>query len=107
MPLTLSGKIDRRALDSYDTQSIKHSQKFSYLTPPSTDTEKKLIKIMEDFFKIHIGINYSFTSIGGNSLLAMHIVSLIHEQFEVEIPACCLLSDISIGETAKRIDKVS
>lgn len=107
MPLTLSGKINRRALEDYGNESIKHSQQFSYLTSPTTNTEKKLVKIMEDFFKIHIGVNYSFTSIGGNSLLAMQIVSRIQDQFAVEIPAYSLLSDVSISEIAKRIDRTT
>jgi len=102
----IRGKINRRALEDYDNESIKHSQQFSYITPPSTYTEKKLVKILEDFFKIHIGINYSFTSIGGNSLLAMQIVSRVHDQFSVEIPAYSLLSDTSLTETARRIDKL-
>jgi amino acid adenylation domain-containing protein len=104
MPLTLSGKINRSALESYEP--MKHSQQFGKKTPPATKTEKKLVKILENFFKIHIGTNYSLASIGGNSLLAMQIVSQIHNQFAVELPAYSLLSDVSLSETARRIDKL-
>ena len=104
MPLTSSGKINRNALENYEKKFIKHSQHRSYIVHATTSTEKKLVTILEDFFKIHVGINYSFSSIGGNSLLAMQIVSRIHDDFSVEIPAFSVLSDPSIADTAKRID---
>jgi acyl-coenzyme A synthetase/AMP-(fatty) acid ligase/acyl carrier protein len=106
MPLTSSGKVDRRALENYEKTCIKHSRHFSYIVHATTPTEKTLVKIMEDFFKIHVGINYSFTSIGGNSLLAMQIVAKIRDEFSVEIPAFSVLSDASIAHTAKRIDNL-
>lgn len=104
MPLTSSGKINRIALENFGKDSIKYSRNFSCIAQATTPTEKILVEIMEDFFKIHVGINYSFTSIGGNSLLAMQIVSRIREKFLVELPAFSVLSDASIAETAKRID---
>lgn len=63
-----------------------------------------LIKFKKDLFKIHVDINYSFISIGGNSLLAMQVVSKIRDKFSIEIHAVSILSDASIANTAKRID---
>ena len=101
IPLTDSGKINRGALEkkggSIVYSSIKNSE-------PNTNTEAIIIAIMEDVFKLHIGINNSFTSIGGNSLLAMHLVSRLRDEFSVELPAYRLLSDPTIADTAKRID---
>jgi acyl carrier protein len=77
---------------------------FNKIIEPKTSTEKAIIKIMEDTFKLHIGINNSFISIGGNSLLAMQIVSKIEDVLSVKIPAYSLLSDPTIAETARRID---
>jgi len=106
MPLTLSGKINRRELASHKNGAISHSQQFTYMKLPQTNTEIKLVKIIEDFFNFHIGINYNFRSIGGNSLLAMQVATRINEQLLVEIPAYCLLSDASLAETAIRIDNL-
>ena len=101
MPLTASGKINRNALE-------KHGGSFTYFNrkkvAPNTETEKAIIALMEDVFKLHIGIHDSFTSIGGNSLLAMQFLSILREKFSVEIPAFSLLSDPTIADTARRID---
>ncbi|CDZ79377.1 Gramicidin S synthase II [Legionella massiliensis] len=101
MPLTDSGKIDRKKLEKYN-KPIAYS--LNKIEEPSTTTEKDMLEIMETIFKFPIGINHSFTSIGGNSLLAMHIVTMLKEKFAVELPAYTLLSDAKISETAKRID---
>lgn len=104
MPLTSSGKINRRALENHGNESIRYSKNYTHMLQPTSPTEKRLVNIMEDFFKIHVGINYSFTSIGGNSLLAAQIVARIHHEFSVELPVYSVLSDASIADTAKRID---
>lgn len=101
LPLTDSGKINRHALEKYEP-SVANS--FNKIIEPKTSTEKAIIAIMEDIFKLHIGINNSFTSIGGNSLLAMQIISKLRDKFSVEIPAYSILSDPTIADTAKRID---
>lgn len=101
IPLTASGKINRNALEKHRRALSSSTKK---IIEPQTHTEKAIIAIMEDIFKLHIGVNNSYTSIGGNSLLAMEIVSQLQEQFAVEIPAFSLLSDPTIGDTAKRID---
>ena len=41
-----------------------------------------------------------------NRLLAMHIVSKIQDKFSVQIPAFSILSDPTLADTAKRIDKL-
>lgn len=101
MPLTSSGKINRSALEKYGRSNSCSIRK---IIEPKTQTEKIIIAIMENIFKLHIGINNSYTSIGGNSLLAMEIVAQLQEKFSIEIPAFSLLSDPTIGDTAKRID---
>jgi amino acid adenylation domain-containing protein len=101
MPLTDSGKIDRKKLENYN-RPITHS--VNKIEKPHTPTEKIVIEIMEMVFNLPIGINNSFSSIGGNSLLAMQVISKIREKFSVELPANTILSDPRIAETAKRID---
>lgn len=101
MPLTDSGKIDRKKLEKYNKPI---SCSINKIEGPSTNTEKYILEIMESIFQFPIGINHSFTSIGGNSLLAMHVVTLLKEKFTVELPAHTVLSDAKISDTAKRID---
>lgn len=101
MPLTDSGKIDRKKL-AKSNDSISFS--INRLEEATTETERELIKSIECLFNFPIGINHSFAALGGNSLLAMHMVSLIRNKFSVELPAHAILSDPKISDTAKRID---
>jgi amino acid adenylation domain-containing protein len=101
VPLTNSGKVDRIALEKYDRALI---YSVSHFTEPSTETEKEMINIMEEIFKIRIGVNQSFISIGGNSLLAMQIISKLRDKYSIDLPAHSILSDPTIADTAKRID---
>lgn len=101
MPLTNSGKVDRKELAKYNKLI---SSSINKLEAPKTNTEKEVIHIMESIFQFPIGINHCFTSIGGNSLLAMHVITLLKEKFAVELPVYTVLSDAKISDTAKRID---
>jgi len=103
LPLTNSGKIDREALKEYDKGIIYSINK---IIEPNTDTEKMMITIMEDIFKIRIGVNNSFFSVGGNSLLAMQVVSQLRDVFSIDIPAYKILSDPTIADTANYIDSM-
>ncbi len=101
IPLTNSGKIDRIALEKIDGSKV---YSFNDVIEPSTETEKVVISVIEDIFKVRIGINNSFVLIGGNSLLAIQIISKLRENFSIDIPTYSLLSDPTIADTAKRID---
>jgi amino acid adenylation domain-containing protein len=101
IPLTNSGKVDRIALEKYDGDVVFA---ISNIIEPTSETEIVLIEIMSDIFKVKIGVNQSFSSIGGNSLLAMQITSEIRDRFAVDIPAYSILSEPTIADIAKRID---
>lgn len=103
IPLTSSGKVNRIALEKIDSAL---AYEVNNIDEPATETEKAIIGIMESIFNVRVGANNSFYSIGGNSLLAMHILSKLRERFAVEIPAFSILSDPSIAHTAERIDKL-
>ncbi len=102
LPLTPSGKIDRQALLKTKKLLTFHSKQ---LTEPKTENERILIDILQGFLKTRIGMNHSFISVGGNSLLAIQIVSKLHDVFGVEIPAFSLLSEPTIAAIAQRIDE--
>jgi acyl-coenzyme A synthetase/AMP-(fatty) acid ligase len=84
MPLTSSGKINRKALESYES-SVNYT--LDNIAPPKTQTEKEVIALLESMFKFKIGISNSFISIGGSSLLAMQAVSMLQKKFLIEMPA--------------------
>ena len=100
LPLTINGKIDRKKLPSVD-----FSEKVSEIIPPSTSTEKKLLSIYKNIFKEeHIGINSNFFDIGGDSLLAIKLLSEIKESFNVDLNIANIYSNSTVKELSLIIE---
>ena len=95
MPLNTSGKIDKKALPKPE----EHIKKNLYI-PPETDLEKKLVRIWENLLGIKkIGINDDFFKIGGNSILAIKLVSKINNYLNTNFK----VADIFKTPTIKKI----
>ena len=83
VPLTPSGKLDREALpDPKNSRS-------DLTTPPlapRTLREKKLVKIWAKELNIdQVGVHDNFFDLGGDSLLAMRVISRIRDELQVEL----------------------
>ncbi|UCH94268.1 MAG: non-ribosomal peptide synthetase, partial [Candidatus Aminicenantes bacterium] len=83
IPLTPSGKIDRKALPE---PVVKPGENY---VPPANHIEKKLAEIWSEILGIDqntIGTNDNFFQLGGHSLKATIMVLKIHNEFNVKIP---------------------
>jgi amino acid adenylation domain-containing protein len=81
-PLTLNGKLDRRALPEPDRRTEDEGS-----AAPRTPVEELLATLFADLLGIEgIGIQDDFFLQGGHSLLATRVVSRVREVFGVEIP---------------------
>jgi len=70
LPLTTSGKIDRRALPAPDRVPRGEYQ------PPRTDTERVLAEIWADILKLpRVGVTDNFFGLGGDSIVSIMLVS--------------------------------
>ncbi|HEY6186696.1 MAG TPA: amino acid adenylation domain-containing protein, partial [Pyrinomonadaceae bacterium] len=84
MPLTASGKIDRRKLPAPDQSRPELDQTYA---PPQTPTEIILVNICAEVLGVErVGIHDNFFDVGGHSLLATQVISRIRDAFHVEIP---------------------
>lgn len=113
IPLTPTGKIDRRALPQPGLADEGKRE----LAPLTTDTQRKLAVIWRELLGTDaIGANDSFFEIGGHSLKAASMVGRIAERFGLEVtlrdifmnPTLAGLAahlDNSSTETAERIPK--
>ncbi|HLP46658.1 MAG TPA: amino acid adenylation domain-containing protein, partial [Candidatus Kapabacteria bacterium] len=83
IPLTASGKIDRRALPQPEIVPTAR-----YIAPRN-ELEEKLAEIWAGILGIEkqqIGIDYNFFEIGGHSLKATQLTAKIYKTFNIKIP---------------------
>nr|WP_314464357.1 non-ribosomal peptide synthetase [uncultured Clostridium sp.] len=98
MPVSVNGKIDRKQLPAINKFSHENE---NYMAPES-ETEKALMKIWCKLFSAqNIGINDSFTALGGHSLKAMELITLIKEEMGIEVPLNQLFKLSTIKELGK------
>jgi amino acid adenylation domain-containing protein len=99
LPLNTNGKIDRKALPDPDTDTLSSNQ----FVAPGNNTEKILAGIWQDLLGLdEIGIHDNFFEIGGDSLLAIRVVSAIRKQLEIEMPIGYLFEHQTIASLAKQ-----
>ena len=103
IPLTPSGKIDRRALPSADAAQRDLAGRF---VPPRTPTEKSLAEIWRRVLGIErVGIDSNFFELGGHSLLATQVNSQIRAVLRAEVPLRVLFEAPTIANLAAWIDE--
>src|SRR5262249_42935460 len=88
LPLTASGKIDRRALPASRREQRDTMQT---LLMPRTISEQLLANIWISVLGIErIGVQDDFFAVGGHSLLAIHLISQMQKQSGRSIPLTML-----------------
>jgi len=104
LPLTASGKVDRRALPAPDRSRPELVE--AYLAPRN-QTEELLTKIWTEVLKLErIGIHDNFFDLGGHSLLATRVVSRIREIFRIDLALRALFEMPTVASLSKHIETI-
>ncbi|MDZ8224136.1 non-ribosomal peptide synthetase [Nostoc sp. ChiVER01] len=97
LPLTPSGKVDRRALKVFDLHS-SDSDKF---VAPRNQLELQLAQIWSIILKVDkVGVQDNFFDLGGHSLLTPYLMAQIKQQFGKDIPIASLYQNSTIEQLA-------
>ena len=105
IPLTPSGKIDRKALPQPGEQLIVDDY-----TPPRNEMEEKIADIWSEILRVEkhkISINSSFFEMGGHSLKLVALASRLHKVLQVSIPMEKLFKNPTIHKQAKYITETA
>jgi hypothetical protein len=101
VPLTPSGKVDRRALPRPD--AIQPRSRAEYV-PPRGDLEQLLAGVWAEVLRAdRIGAHDSFFELGGHSLLATLAVSRIGEALAIEVPLRRMFEAPTVALLAARL----
>ncbi len=102
MPLTGSGKVDRKALPEPDQSRPELEEGY---IEPSTATEEILAGIWGEVLKVErVGIRDNFFGLGGHSLLATQLISRVRDAFQVEVPLRLLFEQPTVAGMAESIE---
>ncbi|HEY0603657.1 MAG TPA: amino acid adenylation domain-containing protein, partial [Herpetosiphonaceae bacterium] len=101
LPLTASGKIDRKALPAVDGARPTLEQSF---VAPRTPVEDVLARIWAEVLDLdRVGIYDNFFDLGGHSLQANLLLSRIRDAFQVSLPLQTMVESTTIAVLAERL----
>jgi amino acid adenylation domain-containing protein/non-ribosomal peptide synthase protein (TIGR01720 family) len=104
LPLTPSGKVNRRALPAPSTVEREVKER---TTVARGEVEELLCATIAHCLQIeHAGPDDNYFDLGGHSLLATQVISRIREAFGVELPLRALFESQTIADMAERIDEL-
>ena len=99
LPLTPNGKIDNKNLPKIDI-------KVEYVEP-KTDTQKSVCKLFEEFLNIKkVGITNNFFDLGGDSLIAIKLMTKINYDFSIELKIKDIFTYTTVEQLSNYIDSL-
>jgi amino acid adenylation domain-containing protein len=104
LPLTINGKLDRKALPA--PGEVRSALEFDHL-PPRNALEEQLASVWSDVLGIEcVGVDDNFFELGGHSLLAIRAAVRIRSLMDVALPLTVLFEQPTIAGLARRIAEV-
>lgn len=100
LPLTSNGKVDRKSLPDPNVSEVLSG---GYVAPRN-QTETRLAEIWQEVLEVdQVGIHDDFFELGGDSLLAIRIISAIRKKLKVELPINCVFEYPTIAGTSAHL----
>ena len=101
LPLTVNGKIDRDALPAPEGATSRDAD----YVAPRTPAETQIARIWAEILEVdRVSVNDRFFDLGGQSMLAVQVVSRVRDALQVELPVQSLFEDTTVATLAAQAD---
>jgi amino acid adenylation domain-containing protein len=105
LPMTVGGKLDRKALTAPDDLDARLPRQDA--AAPLSGTERRIADAWRAVLGLaDVGVHDDFFALGGHSLLAIRLTMALSRDFATEIPLAHLYTASTIAEQAERIDEL-
>ncbi len=105
LPLTASGKVDRRALSRLPPPEAPAAERPARRAP-RTPVEELVAGIWSELFQVEsVGLDDNFFALGGHSLLVAQVLSRLRQAVGVEVPLVELFHRPTVAELAALIER--
>jgi acyl carrier protein len=102
LPTTTSGKLDRNALPKPDYDGAAHTPAAE---SPRTPTEQRIQSLwVESLHIAEIDIHANFFDLGGNSLIAIHLLNRLREHYRAPLSMADIFRYSTIEALARHVD---
>ncbi len=99
MPLTVNGKLDRRALPAPEYRSADRYR------APSTAVEETLVDIYAHVLGVErVGVDDSFFDLGGDSISAMRVTAAINTALDAQLAVRTLFEAPTVSGLSRHLD---
>lgn len=103
MPLSATGKVDRRALAEL---AATHRGTPGAVTPATTPVEHELVELFRTILGVpRVGVHDDFFDLGGHSMLAARLALQIQRRFAVRLPLARLIRHATVAGLAAAIEE--
>ena len=99
MPLTVNGKLDRKAL-----LNIEYKITDEVIELPNNNAEERLLKIWSNLLQIsesELSTTQSFFRLGGNSILSIRLMNLVNKEFNTSFSVRIIFERNTIRQLAE------
>ncbi|PNW15244.1 hypothetical protein C1637_02115, partial [Chryseobacterium lactis] len=101
LPLTINGKLDRRALPEPEFTGSKE------YTAPENELQEKLCQIYGEVLGLDasgIGIHEDFFRLGGDSIISIQLVSRIRQRLDIRVSVKDIFTSKSVSKLSELIE---
>jgi acyl carrier protein len=103
VPLTHNGKVDRSALPRRDARRVSLPIAFQ---GPRSPLEERIAAVWCEVLEAdRVGVDDAFLELGGNSLLAIQVISRVNHAFDVDLPLRSAFEASTIESLARLVER--